>query len=225
MNIFDFVIIIILGIFIFNGFRKGFLREIAGLVGIIIAFILAVRLMDDFSVIMSHYVGLSPRVAVIVTAVVIFILVVVLFILTAKILRKLMELATLGWIDRLLGSSLGLLKGVIIVSVLALILSLLPAGQNFSRKQNESFLFNPMKKAAPFIFNGFMKILPVANDFYDELKESLADRSGAISRDALDWLDSFRKKKDDLKNTLKEREIIYNGLLININTALSTQRF
>ena len=208
MNIFDFVIIIILGIFIFNGFRKGFLREIAGLFGIIIAFILAVRLMDDFSVVISHYLGLSPRVAVIVTAAAIFILVIVAFILAAKILRKLMELATLGWIDRVLGSSLGLLKGVIIVSVLALILSLIPAGQDFSRKQDESYLFNPMKKAAPFMFNGIMKIVPAASDFYGELKQSLADKTGDISRDAIDWLDSFRKKKDDLKNTLKEREVI-----------------
>jgi len=122
MNIFDFVILIILGIFVFNGVRKGFLREVAGLVGIVIAFILAVRFMDDLSVIFTYFLGLSPRIAVVVTAIVIFILVVVAFVLMAKVVRKLMELATLGWIDRLMGAMLGLLKGVIIVSIVTLIL-------------------------------------------------------------------------------------------------------
>ena len=92
MNIFDFFIIIILGIFIFNGFRRGFLREIAGLLGIVIAFIMAVRFMDDLSVVVSHYLDWSPRVAVVFTAIVIFFLVILAFVLLARIMQKFFNL-------------------------------------------------------------------------------------------------------------------------------------
>ena len=208
MNIFDLVILIILAFFVFNGFRRGFLREIAGLVGVVIAFILAVRFMNDFSGIISYYLGLSPRIAVIVTAVVIFILVLVTFVVLAKIIQKLMEMATLGWINRLFGSLFGLLKGIIIVSILALIISLVPGGQEFDREQRESALFDPMRKAGPIIFNGVMKIVPAANDFFGEIKQSLSDRSGDISGDALDWLNSFRKKNSESNSNSELEEVI-----------------
>jgi membrane protein required for colicin V production len=208
VNIFDLVILIILAFFVFNGFRRGFLREIAGLVGVVIAFILAVRFMNDFSGIISYYLGLSPRIAVIVTAVVIFVLVLVTFVVLAKIIQKLMEMATLGWVNRLFGSLFGLLKGVIIVSILALIISLVPGGQEFDKEQEESALFNPMRKAAPLIFNGVMKIVPAANDFLAEIKQSLSDRSGAISGDALDWLNSFRKKKSESNSNSEGEQVI-----------------
>ncbi|HDL19583.1 MAG TPA: CvpA family protein [Bacteroidetes bacterium] len=195
MNLFDLVILAVLAIFVFNGFRCGFLREIAGLIGIVVAFILAVRFMNDLSVIASYYLGMSPRVAVAVTAVAIFIFVLIAFILLSKILRKLMELATLGWIDRLLGSLLGLLKGGLIVSILALIISLVPAGREFETEQEQSVLFEPMRKVAPIIFNGLGKILPAAGDFYGEVKESLKDKTGDMSGEAKDWLDSFRNRK------------------------------
>jgi membrane protein required for colicin V production len=208
VNIFDLVILIILAFFVFNGFRRGFLREIAGLVGVVIAFILAVRFMNDFAGIISYYLGLSPRVAVIVTAVAIFVLVLISFVVIAKIIQKLMEMATLGWINRLFGSLFGLLKGVIIVSILALIISLVPGGQEFDREQRESALFDPMRKAGPIIFNGVMKIVPAANDFFGEIKQSLSDRSGDISGDALDWLNSFRKKSSESNSNSEIDEVI-----------------
>lgn len=208
MNVFDLVIGGILAFFAFKGYRHGFLREIAGLIGIIIAFILAIRLMDDFSSILSHYLGLSPRVAVIVTAIVIFIVVLAAFVIAARFIRKLMDIATLGWIDRLAGSLFGLFKAVLITSSLTLIVSLLPLGKDFSKKQDNSLLFNPIRKAGPLVFNGVSKLLPAAGDFYSEIKQSLADRSGEINIDTLKWLNSFQKKKNELEQSIKSKEII-----------------
>ena len=53
-----------------------------------------------------------------------------------------------------------------------------------------------------------MKIVPAANDFFAEIKQSLSDRSGDISRDALDWLDSFRKKNSETESPPKGKEVI-----------------
>ena len=202
MNIFDLVICCILAFFAYKGYRRGFLREIAGLIGIIIAFILAIRLMDDFSNIISHFLGFSPRVSVIVTAIAIFILVLATFVISAKFIRKLLDLATVGWIDRLAGSIFGMFKAILIISSLALILSLLPLGKDFSKKQDDSFLFNPVRKAGPLVFNGISKIMPSAGDFYSEIKKSLADRSGGINLDTLKWLNSFQKKKTEIEESI-----------------------
>jgi len=201
VNILDWVIVVSIAIFVFNGFRRGFLREVAGLLGIIIALLLAIRLLNDLSVIVAHYLGLSPQIAVVVTAILIFIGVLLFFILLAKLLRKLLDLANLGWIDRLLGSLLGLVKGAIILSILVLIISIMPLGATFTQQQNESVFFQPVRQVVPMVFNAIIRILPAASDFYSEMQQSLRDRSGNISQDATAWLNSFHKNRTTSSST------------------------
>ena len=195
MNAIDWIIVIVLALFAFQGMRKGLLRELAGLVGILVAFVLSVRLLDDVSVLISYYLGISPRIAVFVSGILIFAGVMVLFILLAKVLRKVLDWAHLGWMDRVGGGAFGLLKGAVLVSILALLVSLLPLGDEAEREMARSALFNPVRGVAPAVFNGLVKLAPSAGDFYSELEQSLRSKSGKLGAGALKWLRSLEKNR------------------------------
>ncbi len=194
MNFVDWIIIIFVAIFVVNGVRRGFLRGIAGFLGLVVALVLAVQFMDELSSILLYFFSLSPQVAVLLTAVIIFVIVLAAFILAAKFLRAVLNFAALGWLDRFAGSLLGLLKGAVVVSILALILSLIPFQGRLQSELHNSALFAPATKVAPAVFNLLVKAVPIAGSFYGELRQSLTGRAGEISLEAMEWLESFRKE-------------------------------
>lgn len=196
MNAIDWVILAVVGIFALQGFRKGLLREVAGLLGVVVAFILSVRLLSDVSALISYYLGISPQLAVVVSGFVIFFVVLGLFIFLARLLRKILDWALLGWVDRVGGSLFGLLKGTLIVSILALLISLIPLGSELEKAFNDSVLFHPVRAVAPAVFNGLMKVAPRAGDFYGEMEQSLRSRGGEISSTALQWLNTLRQRQE-----------------------------
>lgn len=197
MNLVDLIIIIILLIFIVRGFSRGFLRGIAGLIGLSVALILAVQFMDDLSRILLRFFALSPQTAVLLTAVIIFFVVFLGFILAAKVIRSVLSMVALGWVDRIAGGILGLLKGSIIVSIIVLMISLFPFRGQFRTELNDSLLFKPAKQIAPAVFDLLTKSLPIAGDFYEELRQSFTNISGDINIDALKWLETLRKQSPD----------------------------
>jgi len=197
MNLVDWIIIIILLFFIVRGFSSGFLLGIAGLLGVIVAFVLAVQFMNDLSAILLHFFSLSPRVAVLLTAVIIYVVVFVGFIFTAKFLRNILKMVALGWVDRIAGAVLGLLKGAVIVSIIALMISLIPFRGQAQVEFDDSILFKPAMKVAPKVFDIITNSVPLAGDFYGELRQSLTNISGDISIEALKWLDTLQQKNSN----------------------------
>lgn len=196
MNLVDWIIIIFVAFFVLNGLRHGFLRSAAGLAGIIFAFFIAVRFMHEFSAILLSFFDIKPRIAVLITAAIIFVVVFTAFLVAARLLKAMLDAASLGWTDRIAGMLLGFTKGVVIASILALIISLFPIGGQFKSELRSSSLFLPVAKVAPIVFNWLVDVLPSASGFYAELQQSLTDGSGYISTEAMDWLNSIKKQAD-----------------------------
>lgn len=120
----DIIICLILAFFTFNGFRHGFIEEMARLISLVGGFILA----SKFHNLLIPYLQYIESGAIQVTMAYmgIFILSVIVITIIAKILQKFIELALLGWLNRLLGLLLGLLKGFLIISIIIFIIQALP---------------------------------------------------------------------------------------------------
>ena len=120
----DIVICLILGFFTFNGFRHGFIEEMARLISLIGGFILS----SKFHNILIPYLQRieTETIRVTVAYLGIFVLSVIVITIIAKILQKFIELVLLGWLNRLLGLLLGLLKGFLIISLIIFIIQALP---------------------------------------------------------------------------------------------------
>ena len=121
----DIAIAIILGFFTFNGFRHGFIEEMAKLISLVCGFILSSKFHNLVIPYLQSYIE-EDTVRVTMAYLGVFIVSVIVITIIAKILQKFIELVLLGWLNRLLGLLLGLLKGFLIISLLIFIIQALP---------------------------------------------------------------------------------------------------
>ena len=141
----DIAICIILGFFTFNGFRHGFIEEMARLISLVCGFILAAKFHNLVIPYLLPYIE-EETVRVTVAYLVVFVASVIVIAIIAKILQKFIELILLGWLNRLLGLLLGLLKGFLIVSLIIFIIQAIPlkldSGETIRKKlENESIMY------------------------------------------------------------------------------------
>ncbi|OQX59543.1 hypothetical protein DRQ00_02370 [candidate division KSB1 bacterium] len=205
MNPLDIAILVVLAVFMLRGILNGFIRQILGLVGLIISLVLAIRWMSNVAAVIVHYTGFSAQIATAVGFVGLFLLLYLGCIGLARLLRKIMQLAMLGWLDRLGGGTLGLVKGGILVSVLVLVMTIIPFGVSVRKLEHESLLFRPMQRVAPSVFNLVRKWMPSSGDFYQELKESLYDQTGKLTPDVLEMLQFRQSDNSEKKESKIER--------------------
>lgn len=145
--------IIILAFFVWgavSGFMKGFLRQLATLLGIIVGLLAAKAL---YAMVAEQYMSKitdSATIAQILAFVLIWIGVPLLFTFFAMLLTRAMEVISLGWLNRLLGAGLGALKFLLIASMLISVFEFFDADNRIVEKniKDESALYYPMKDFA-----------------------------------------------------------------------------
>ncbi len=121
----DILILIILGFFTFNGFRNGFIKEAARILGMVGGFFTAHNLHDDLMPFLEVYI-VNPTILTVVSYLGVFCITLVVINTLAMVLQKFFELILLGWLNRLLGTLIGLLKGILVVSIIIFILEIAP---------------------------------------------------------------------------------------------------
>jgi len=154
MNWIDLIIIIILAFAIFRGFTEGFVKELASLAALVLGIWGAIKFsaftagkLDEWFDMTGQYVGI---IAFLVT----FGIIVVLINFVGIIVDKIVDAAALSFVNRLLGIAFGLIKTVLILSVIFAVLNAIDARRPIlpREKIDESVLFNPISDIAPAIF-------------------------------------------------------------------------
>ncbi|MBF0101131.1 MAG: CvpA family protein [Desulfobacterales bacterium] len=119
MNPLDIIIIIVLSFFIVYGIVNGLFQEIASIVGLIGGFYIAYHFYPKGAALLAPI--LSDKFNAYLNLLG-FVIIFCMFFLMVYILgvgiKYLIKLASLGWLDRILGGCLGFLKGLIVCSIL-----------------------------------------------------------------------------------------------------------
>lgn len=115
-NPFDIGIIIIFGFCLIRGFFRGFVKEVISLIGVLSGFYAACVYYLDIAHLLSKWISHPPYLNIL-SFLTILIGVFVLVSLSGAVMKYLMDIAFLGWIDRFLGVVTGSIKGLIIVSI------------------------------------------------------------------------------------------------------------
>ena len=166
--IIDVAFFIVMIIAIFKGFSKGLILGIFSLLAFIIGLAAALKL----SVIVAHYLenssGSTAKWLPVLSFLLVFIVVVLLVNLAARIIKKTITLAMLGWADKIGGIILYIIIYTIIFSIILF----------FAEK---TFLVKPEVVAAssvhdyvspwgPKVINNLGKIIPVFKDLFTQLQ-------------------------------------------------------
>ena len=163
MSYIDIIILVIIAIGAIRGFSKGLIVEIATLLALVLGVFITMRysvytekILKDFFNASSPY---TPYVALGVT----FIVVVIGIYILGKLLTKLVDIISLGLVNKLLGTIFGAAKACLIICVLLLLVDAL----------NDRFQFMNEKRCRAACSIGLCLILQISYtiqyDFSDEL--------------------------------------------------------
>jgi membrane protein required for colicin V production len=138
MNPFDILIVTILVYGLIRGIFRGLVREIASIVGVLGGFYAAYRYYPHAAKLMSAWISNSAYLNIL-SYLVIFSMVVIIVGILAVVIKYLLNIAYLGWMDRVSGALFGALKGMLIVCVLLVVLTaFLPKGASIIKNSTLS---------------------------------------------------------------------------------------
>lgn len=128
MNLLDMLIIVILCFCLIRGVFRGLIKEISSIIGVLGGFYAAYTYYPLLAKPMSSWISNTGYLNIL-SFMVIFCVVLIVISILGIVIKYLLNIAFLGWVDRICGAGFSLLKGVLIVSVLMLILTaFLPQG-------------------------------------------------------------------------------------------------
>lgn len=128
MNPFDIFIIVVLAFCLIRGIFRGLVKEISSIIGVLGGFYAAYTYYPFVAGLISPWISNKVYLNII-SFVLLFSIILILISILGVILKYLMNIASLGWFDRILGAGFGFVKGVLIVSVIFVALTaFLPKG-------------------------------------------------------------------------------------------------
>lgn len=160
MTALDWFILIVLTGGLIRGFMVGAVRQVASLLGLVVAFFLSVQLMHPVGALIVSSLGLSEAVGPIAGFIVIFVGVQLLFLALSRLFERVLETLSLSLVNRAAGGALGGFKAALLLSVLFLVLSGMEMPSKKARKQ--SALYSPVASALPKTLDAASPYLPAA---------------------------------------------------------------
>ncbi|MBU8920438.1 MAG: CvpA family protein [Bacteroidales bacterium] len=193
MDILKIITIVVLVLFFFFGLKRGLLRQVLEVLGVIGAFIGSFYMAHHFAAYLEGRFDLSYRIALVIAAAAIFIVIIILFHFIGLALQKLFKKTVLGWFDRIMGGVFGALKGALLVSLILVIIISLPLDRQFRK----DIIDDP--------FLGIIyPVLPVMFDLV--LSRTGTDFSKITRVEELAGIDKMKKSVDEIGDRLEEEK-------------------
>ena len=157
----DTVITIVIGLivlfFFVDGIRRGLVRQLFEIAGLIAAFIGAYYLGHAFADRFQGSTKISYAVVRFFFSAVVFIAVALAFYLLGVMFQKIVSVTILGPIDRIGGALFGAVKGVLFVSLVCVLLFSIPSAGGLTAKIKANRVATAVHPVLPRVYNFFMK--------------------------------------------------------------------
>lgn len=110
MNFLDIIVAILLGLGIIRGLRNGVIREVAGLLGVILGIWAGLRLAFLFADYYREHIDINEKLLPFLAFLTAFVLALVAVLLLGRILDRIVKAAQLSLLNKILGAVFGVLK-------------------------------------------------------------------------------------------------------------------
>lgn len=175
LTLLDWFILFVVAGGLVRGFAVGAVRQIASLVGVLLAFLMSVQFMHPVGRAVADSIGLSDEIAPLVGFVVLFGGIWILGVAIARLVERMIDALSLTYLNRLVGSFVGAVKAVLLLSVLFLVLASFEMPGPDVR--SESQLYEPVATALPKAWDATAGYLPavkrVSEQFGTQVREGL----------------------------------------------------
>ncbi|WP_405199999.1 CvpA family protein [Christiangramia sp. LLG6405-1] len=154
---------IVLGIFLLyglvRGFFRGFLTELASLVGLVAGIYGAIHFSYYAGEFLSQHVDWDIEIINLASLAITFLIIIFVVSLVGKMLTKVADFAALGIVNKLLGAIFGLMKSAFVASVIIMFFMTSNKTLEFVETETieESVLYEPVAVIAPIILPSIIK--------------------------------------------------------------------
>lgn len=118
VNLLDIIIIIPLLYFAYNGYKRGFIVELASLAALVVGLYMAFYFSDFAAEMLNDLFEMNQKYVAVFAFIMTFIVVIFLVITAGKIVQKFVDVLLLGFFNKLAGAAFGVLKGALLLSIL-----------------------------------------------------------------------------------------------------------
>jgi len=122
MNPFDIIIIVVLGFCFIRGIFRGLIKEVSSIIGVIGGYYIAYNYYLKIALPLAEW-NFNAQYCKIIAFMLIFCIVFTLISLLGVLIKYLFNIAYLGLVDRICGALFGIIRGLLIVSVLLVVLT------------------------------------------------------------------------------------------------------
>ncbi len=150
MNRLDIILGLILILTIARGIWTGFSRTFSTLLGVFLGLWVAVHYFPSLALRLSPFIH-DPLWRPLAAFFLMFIIIYLAFVLTGMFVNRFLRSVKLGWVDRLMGAVIGLVKGLVLAGALAFLLTVLLPGNSPLLK--DSLLYPRLVRVAKILGN------------------------------------------------------------------------
>jgi membrane protein required for colicin V production len=178
MNYIDIILGLILLFAAVSGFRKGFVSELVSLAALILGIWGAVEFSYITTDFLTEQFDFDTKYLNIISFIITFLVIVILVHITGSSVNKLIEVAMLGFLNKMAGLVFGIVKSALILSIILLVFDKIDQEMGIlsHKTKTESRLYEPVRTLAPSTFP-FIKDwdLGASSKNQDDLLEQIKD--------------------------------------------------
>ena len=163
MNTLDIVLLVLFVPGIIRGLSKGFLEQAISLVGVIVSVYAAFHFSSFAAEKLKEYITVSETVLNVISFVVVLVLVLLAVMLLSKLVTKVAEMASLGWLNKVLGLVFAIATTALILATLIILFDTVNLKFELVKEPvlEGSVLYGPLKDLGYFVFPYLKQLLMI----------------------------------------------------------------
>ena len=176
MGTLDIILLICFIPAIVRGIQKGFVEQLVAIVSILLGAWLAFKFSTPLSTWAAGFITLEPKVLQVLSFIIIVVLAVLILNLLGKLITSTLKVASLSWINRLLGLVFALLKAALVIGLLIYLFDSLNDKWSLINPDtlNESVVYSTLRTGAENVF-------PYLKEFVTGTAAPAVDAAGAAA--------------------------------------------
>jgi membrane protein required for colicin V production len=175
METLDIIILLPLAYFSYKGYQSGLIKELLGIIGLVLAVFLTINYLDQFSLYAKDVLNLKDDYNPFIFGILLFVTVMVVVNLITFIVSKLLDAIKLSFVNKLLGLAFGALKAGLLISAILILVSGFGYPSDSTKKSSVSYDY--LIKVAPAAYNAIALVYPGAENFSKTIKKTIDDNN------------------------------------------------
>jgi membrane protein required for colicin V production len=177
--IIDIIFLVFMAIAVFKGFQKGLIVAVFSIVAFVVGLAAALKLSALVAVWLGESTNINTKWLPFLAFVLVFIAVVLIIHWGAKFIEKAVELAFLGWVNKLAGVVLYAVLYALILSVLLFFAAQMHVFTEQTIEESRTYGF--IQPWGPGVLDAVGKVIPLFSNVFADLQEFFEKLSGKLS--------------------------------------------